>query len=172
MEVSHPLKRLVCQLQLYGDYTMNVACIGSDRPSLRELHNHVVINVADKWRDLGVQLLRPGQEKILDIIAANHPHDVVSCCKHVLKIWLDTTTDATWNELIRALRSPTIQLDYEADRLDQILTVEGKIYSYTYNSISISASDMFFQWKLQFCLKGLNMQNQFSLGINSSCIII
>ena len=127
---------------------MNVACIGSDRPSLRELYNHVVINVADKWRDLGVQLMRPGQERMLDIIAADHPHDVVSCCKCVLKKWLDTTTDATWNELIRALRSPTIQLDYEADRLEQILIVECKIYSYTYNSMSISVSVMFFQWKL------------------------
>ena len=32
---------------------------------------------AHKWRDLGVQLLRPDQENQLNIIEADHPHDVV-----------------------------------------------------------------------------------------------
>ena len=64
--------------------------------------------------------MRPDQEKVLDIIAADHPHDVVSCCKCLFKKWLDTTTDATWNQLIRALRTPSIQLDYLAGRLEQM----------------------------------------------------
>ena len=99
--------------------------IGSDRPLLRDLHDHVVNRVADKWRDLGVQLLpRLGQERMLDIIAADHPHDVVSYCKRVLEKWLDTSTDATWNELIRALRSPSIQLHYFAGQLEQMLIPE------------------------------------------------
>ena len=63
---------------------MNVTCIGSGRPSLKDLSDLVVNNVADKWRDLGMQLLRPDQEKLLDIIATDYPHDVVSCCKCVL----------------------------------------------------------------------------------------
>ena len=107
---------------------MSVAYIGSGRPSLTDLYNLVVNNVADKWRDLGVQLLRPDQEKLLDIIAANHPHDVVSCCKCVLKKWLDTTTDATWNELIRTLRSPSVQLDCLAGQLEEteLTTAECK----------------------------------------------
>ena len=135
----------------YNSDYLCIAAIGRDRPSLQDLSEHVVTIAADKWRDLGVQLLpRLGQEKMLDIIAEDHPHDVVSCCKCVLKKWLDTTTDATWNELIRALRSPTIQLDYEADRLEQILIVECKIYSYTYYRMSISVYVMFSQWKLQF----------------------
>ena len=109
---------------------MNVTCIGSGRPSLKDLSDLVVNNVADKWRDLGVQLLRPDQEKLLDIIATDYPHDVVSCCKCVLKKWLDTTTDATWNELTRALRSPSVQLDYFAGQLEQKLTIaaERKVF--------------------------------------------
>ena len=91
----------------------------------------MVNRVADKWRDLGVQLLpRLGQERMLDIIAADHPHDVVSYCKRVLEKWLDTATDATWNELIRALRSPSIQLHYFAGQLEQMLIPECKTYSY------------------------------------------
>ena len=98
---------------------MSIDCIiESDRPSLRSLHDHVVNSVAGKWKDLGVQLLPP---EMVDIIAADHPHDVVSCCQCVLKKWLDTTTDASWNQLIKALRSPSVQLDYLAGQLEQML---------------------------------------------------
>ena len=114
-----------------------IARIGSDRPSLKDLHDHVVNNVADKWRDLGLQLVRPDQERMLDIIAADHPHDVVSCCKCILKKWLDTTTDATWNELIRALRSPSVQLDFLAGQIEGNLITECKIYNDLYNLMII-----------------------------------
>ena len=109
---------------------MNVPrpCIGNDSPTLKDLYDHMVNNVADKWRDLGTQLLLPDQEKMLDIIAADHPRDVVSCCKCVLKKWLDTTSDATWNELIRALRSPSVQLGYLTGQLEQMMMRECKIY--------------------------------------------
>ena len=104
---------------------MNIARTGNDRPLLKDLYDHVVNNVADKWRALGVQLLvRPDQQKMLDIIAADHPHDVVSCCSCVLKKWLDTTSGATWNELIRALRSPSVQLHYLAGQLEQMMITE------------------------------------------------
>ena len=86
----------------------------------------MVNEIAHKWRDLGVQLLRPDQENLFNIIAADHPHDVVSCCKRLLKKWLETTTDATWNELIRALRSPSVQLVSFAEQLEQMMITECK----------------------------------------------
>ena len=91
---------------------------------MKDLHDHVLLEVADKWRDLGVQLLAPDHQGVLKVIAADHPRDVVSCCKCVLEKWLDTTADATWSQLIRALRSPSIQLDYLAGQLEQILIKE------------------------------------------------
>ena len=98
------------------------ALIGSDdRPSLKALHDHVVNSVADKWRDLGVQLLPP---EMVDIIAADHPYGVVSRCKRLLKKWRETTTDATWNQLIKALRSSSVQMDYFAGQLEQMLIPE------------------------------------------------
>ena len=112
-----------------SDYAMDVACIGSDRPSLRDLYNHVVNQVAHKWRDLGIQLLRSDQENVLNIIALDHPSDAVACCKSVLKKWLDTTTDAKWNEVLRALRSSSVQLDSFANQLEQMLITESKVYS-------------------------------------------
>ena len=93
---------------------------GNDRPSLKDLYDFVVIHITDRWRDLGVQLLRSDQENVLNIIAADHPNDV-SRCKCVLEKWLNTTEDATWDQLIGALRSPAIQLDYLAGCVEQMI---------------------------------------------------
>ena len=98
--------------------------IGDDRPSLKDLYDHVVGEVAPQWKDLGVQLLRPDQQKQLGIIELDHPRDAVECCKCVLNKWLDTTTDATWNQLISALRSPTVQLDYLAAQIENKMSAE------------------------------------------------
>ena len=87
----------------------------------------MAVPVAYRWRDLGVQLLLPDHQRVLRVIAADHPSDTVSCCKCVLEKWLDTTTDATWNQLITALRSPSVQLDYLASQLDQMLSTECKL---------------------------------------------
>ena len=106
---------------------MIAMCTGSDRPSLKDLHEHVAIGAAGKWKDLGVYLLpQSGQAEMLKAIGADHPRDVVGCCKCVLEKWLDTTTDATWDQLITALRSPSIQLDYLASQLEQTLITECK----------------------------------------------
>ena len=101
--------------------------IGGDRPRLKDLYNHVAGNVAAKWKELGVQLLRCDQTNQLDVIAANHPQNVVSRCQCVFENWLQTNVDATWNQLIEALKSPGIQLDYFAGKLEQMLKPECKI---------------------------------------------
>ena len=60
------------------------------------------------------------------MIAADHPRDDVRCSMGVLDTWLP---DASWNQLISVLRSPTVQLDSLADQLEQMLNTECKIYS-------------------------------------------
>ena len=89
------------------------------RPCIKDLNDVVAFQVAVKWKDLGVQLLLPQYQGILDIIAKDHPSDTLTCCKCMLKKWLETTTNASWNQLINALRSPSVQLDYLASQLEQ-----------------------------------------------------
>ena len=101
--------------------------IGSDRPTLKSLYDHVVMKVADKWRDLGVQLLRSDQERLLNIIEVDHPLNATGCCKCLFEKWLETNADATWNVLIKALKSPTVQLDYLASQLEKMLMTECEI---------------------------------------------
>ena len=52
----------------------------SDRPSPKELNNHVVKAVAAKWKGLGFQLLNNGSaQHILDNIEADHNKEVRIC---------------------------------------------------------------------------------------------
>ena len=92
---------------------------------LKDLYNHVVCNVANKWKELGMQLLRSDQTNELEIIETNYPQDVVRSCNCVLKKWLDTSLAATWDQLIEALKR--IQLDHFASELEQRLKPECKI---------------------------------------------
>ena len=106
-------------------------CTGSRRPTFNDLDCHVVKQAAHKWRYLGLQLLEDNQFGIgmLDIIGGKYSRDDVKCCKHVLEMWLETTPDASWNQLIRTLRSPTVRLHCLADQLEQMMSTECKICS-------------------------------------------
>ena len=94
---------------------------------LRDLYVHVVGSVAENWKDVGVQLLRPDQTYQLGIIETNYPQDAVRCCKCVLEKWLETSQRgiATWDQLIKALKR--IQLDHFASELEQRLKPECKV---------------------------------------------
>ena len=97
--------------------------------------------VAVKWRELGFQLLNNASaQNILDIIEANHKQvstvaihavvakcfainwqDVVRCCQEMFAKWLETEENASWDQLLRALWSSSIQLTYLANQIEQIL---------------------------------------------------
>ena len=123
--------------------------IGSDRPVLKDLYDHVVGSVTKKWKELGLQLLQPDQINELGIIETNYPHDVVLCCKCVLEKWLESSLDATWNRLIEALKRPSVRLNYFARELEQRLKPECKViamyllmkYKCLYRSIIINIID-------------------------------
>ena len=76
---------------------------GSDQPKLSELCDHVRVDVAPQWHDLGIQLLTDDQAKKLNIIQANHPADTENCCTELFKYWLQVDTTASWDKLIIAL---------------------------------------------------------------------
>ena len=86
----------------------------------------MVPSVADKWRDIGVHLLHPTiiNSRVLEVIAADHPHSVEECCKSMLKKWLETQEDANWKQILEAIKN--IGLHYIADKLENYL--QGKKY--------------------------------------------
>ena len=115
---------------------------GNERPSLKDLHDRVVLEVAPKWKDIAVQLLKDDQQQMINIVKSDHPQDAVECCKSIFEIWLETTTDATWNQLITALTSPCVRLDHVASQLSEyIRSMECEIYgnnTSVYNSSAYS----------------------------------
>jgi len=118
-EISESI--LGTQIYMYNtrSHPLNYVTLGEDRPSTKDLHNHVVQGVAGKWRDAGVQLLDPSiSDTVLDITEIDHPQDSTTCCKRMFRKWLDTKPDASWSQLLNALRSPCVQLNYLADQID------------------------------------------------------
>ena len=119
----------ICYCNVY------IVCTGSNRPTLKDLNHHVVKQAAHRWRNLGEELLDDYQFEIimLDIVMkAHHPDDDTRCFM-VLDGWLETTPYPSWNQLIRALRRPTVQLDSLADQLEKMLDIKCKIYSNSYS---------------------------------------
>ena len=95
--------------------------IGTERPALKYLNRHVVVNITDKWYNIGVELLDVGDEIVLNTIGTNHPGDAEKCTEKMLQLWLERRSDANWNRLIQALRMPNIRLDTLASKIESML---------------------------------------------------
>ena len=77
--------------------------------------------VAPHWYALGVKLLKEDEESHLDIIESNHAGDNKKCCIDMFRYWLNTNTDANWQQLIEALQSPAVELPVVAADIKAIL---------------------------------------------------
>ena len=78
-------------------------CIGTDKPTLQQLHNHVKDKVAARWRNLGVALLEEESRHMLNILEVNFPNDAQERYSRLFDYWLRIDTEASWNTLIDAL---------------------------------------------------------------------
>lgn len=76
--------------------------------------------IADRWEDVGVQLLSEEHQNEINIIKANHHGDVERCCTSLFSIWSQRQPqDVTWRALIRAIRKAG--LTNEADQIEKML---------------------------------------------------
>lgn len=55
-----------------------------------------------KWYDIGLELL-DSDTATLDLIKKNNPVDTDECCTEMFKKWLESNSDASWDQLINAL---------------------------------------------------------------------
>ena len=62
-------------------------------------------------------MLDPKHERAFDIIEENFT-DVKHCCRKMFSKWLETRDDATWNQLIEAVR--TIELNEVSSNIEQL----------------------------------------------------
>ena len=131
-------------INVHFQYLLNITLTGFSRPLLKDLYEHVVPTIADKWRDVGVQLLDSNllDQRVLEVIAADHPHSVEECCKCMFEKWLSTEKKASWNQLIQTTKN--IGLLYQASQLEKKLTGENCVtcyatYTHTYFYLTVWA---------------------------------
>ena len=92
---------------------------GHDRPALKLLNKYVRNRVSSKWHDLGLELLEQEDEDGLNEIESNNPNDVSKGCKEMFQLWLRKCTNATWNQLIQALKE--VELNNVATTIEGML---------------------------------------------------
>ena len=80
---------------------------------------------AEKWYDIGLELLEPVDEPNLRIIKSNRLGKVESCAE-MLELWIDRQPNATWNQLIKALKAPGIELHSVAAKIGNMLIRPNK----------------------------------------------
>ena len=86
---------------------------------MRDLNRYVRPSIATKWYNVGLQLL--DDKSTLDtIVEWNSPVDVEKCAAAMFRLWLERTPDASWNQLIEALR--VINLYSLASKIEGMLS--------------------------------------------------
>ena len=81
---------------------VTVMYVGTDKPNITLLNNHVRRDAAPQWHKFGEQLLKKVVTHKLDVIEEKNQNDVKECCSQLFSHWLDNF-EATWNMMIRTL---------------------------------------------------------------------
>ena len=89
---------------------------------MRDLNKHVIDLVTTKWYELGLELLETEHEKELAIIETNCNSDVRICCRKMFNKWLDIQSDASWGQLIQAVKD--VELNSAVADIQQLLEGE------------------------------------------------
>ena len=94
----------------------------SSKPTRKKLLDHVIPHVTPQWYVLGLKLLKEDQEDHLDVIKSDHTGNNLMCCMEMFWYWLNTNTDASWQQLIETLRSPVVNLPVVAADIEKMFT--------------------------------------------------
>ena len=110
--------------------------IESDCPALRDLVNFVVPHASAKWYYLGLQLFNPKDEGLLHNMKMETNKPPREKCTEVFSHWLTTKENATWNKLIKGLKSQSVNLPNVARNIEAMLDNRVSCcYSYTTYSV-------------------------------------
>ena len=77
--------------------------------------------IADKWYDIGLELLEQKDEEAVNVVKKNNAGNISECCMEMLELWLKRQPTATWNQLIKAIKAPGIELNNAASRIEGML---------------------------------------------------
>ena len=95
--------------------------LANSKPSKKKILE-LIPHVAPQWYELGIQLLREDQESHLDVIKADHGHNILKSCTEMFWLWLKSHPSATWHQLIESLKSPAVNLHSVAADIEKMFT--------------------------------------------------
>ena len=84
---------------------MHYACDVTGRPNMKQLQEVMRIEnieVTTSWCELGRELLI--SNNVLEVIKTDNATNVTACCYKMFNKWLKRTPDASWSQLVTALR--------------------------------------------------------------------
>ena len=87
-------------------YTYLFTSDEKSRPTIKQLQEVMRIediDITTQWRDIGLELV--DSNKTLKVIEADHPSDVDTCCRLMFEKWLEAKSDASWSQLVIALKN-------------------------------------------------------------------
>ena len=113
--------------------------LGNTTPKLSDLQKDIVPKYAARWRDLGIQLNIPIYT--LDIIAKDNANDrehARSCCRGMLNKWIETNTEATWNELHEAIANLPVLSGDESSKRKEVIIFQNFYCIYLLTNVRIN----------------------------------
>ena len=115
---------------------------------MRDLSRHVLLEVATRWYDLGLELFDAKYEKYLEIIDEDN-RSVESCCRKMFSKWLESK-QASWDQLINALK--TIEMDILASKVESLLLQGILVQNFSLHSTEVDNCNLYIYIKLKNCL--------------------
>ena len=92
------------------------------KPTIKVLqHSKVISAIGPKWYELGIELLDDDQIRQLDTIETNKT-EVTRRCTAMLKYWLESHPTATYQDLVKALKTPGVELHNVATMVEDLFT--------------------------------------------------
>ena len=94
---------------------------------MRYLNRHVITHIAPVWYDVGLELFEAKQddEMQLEGIKAETGLSDRERATTMLKLWLQKNPDASWNDLLEALKSSSVGLQSTARTIEEMLLSES-----------------------------------------------
>ena len=90
------------------------------KPNIKDLQSYKIISaIGPKWYELGIALLDNDQVIQLENIETNKS-EVSRRCTAMLMYWLKSHSNATWHDLVKALKDPGVELNNVATMVEEI----------------------------------------------------
>ena len=86
----------------------------------------MIAAASSRWYQLGIELLDDDQVTQLRIIKENND-DVAARCSEMLSYWMQTHPNATWYQLVAAMKTPGVELNELAATVEKSYTGKWSI---------------------------------------------